>query len=195
MLTLTTASGLTGNSIASEMTRPPAGIVKLVWPEKVTACKVSGWITGVPCTPLSGRAIVTSVIDRSVIPKTFDRRNRNISPPIDTRNVWRSVELRKNKSPSFYAIFSHIINWPSRCGTWLLPRYMVWFPHIFGIRQVGWLGKLGHWRPCIHPMPSGSFVQSRTVYNHDVSSFHVCFSQGRGEQLPRLCTKVEMHQF
>jgi hypothetical protein len=63
----------------------------------VTVCSVLVWIAETPAEPLTGRATVTAMIGRSVVPKALEIRILILSPPMDVCIVWRIVEFTKTE--------------------------------------------------------------------------------------------------
>ncbi len=101
METVSMDSGFTVKSIGSETARAPFGMVKSGLPEKVTVLSVLVSIEDTPTEPLVGRATVTAVMGRSVVPKTLEMRIRMGEPPMDMCSVWRMVEFT-NTAPVWF---------------------------------------------------------------------------------------------
>jgi hypothetical protein len=97
IVTVNIDCGATGRLIGSETTKAPFGIVKLASPLNVTVWSVLVWIAETPAEPLTGRATVTAVIGRSVVPKAFEIRILILSPPIEVCIVCRIVEFTKTE--------------------------------------------------------------------------------------------------
>lgn len=76
MVMLSSVPALTSKSIGSETTSAPFGIVKDGEPLNVNVFRVLVSIAGMPGTPPNGRAMVTAVMGRSVMPNAFDMRRR-----------------------------------------------------------------------------------------------------------------------
>ena len=76
MLIVSSVCAFTSKSIGSDTTRAPFGIVNEGDPLKVSVLSVLVSIAEVPAEPFSGRAIVTFVIGRLVVPNVFEMRRR-----------------------------------------------------------------------------------------------------------------------
>lgn len=93
---IVTASSLcafTGKSMGSDTTSAPLGTENDGAPLKVMLRSVAGWIADVPEEPLKGRATVTAVMGRFVVPKALEKTRRIWEAGTETWTVWRIVEL------------------------------------------------------------------------------------------------------
>ncbi len=62
--------------MGSDTTKAPFGIVYDAEPLKVTFCSEPVSMELLPAVPLSGRAMVTAVMGKSVVPNAFEKRKR-----------------------------------------------------------------------------------------------------------------------
>ena len=102
MSTVRVVSAPCGRVMGSETARLPGGMRIEDSPSKVSGVIVEGMMVEVPRVLFRGRAMVTVVMGRSVVPKALERRRRMVVAGWVRRRVWRSVVLGKMAGVEFY---------------------------------------------------------------------------------------------